>query len=85
MLKTSPRLFAFFYRYAAFSRVLRGPRAVPRLPGGSAPAFSAGRGGEDEIRAVAQKIANRNPAVLVGFNKENREAWQAVVKARKAL
>ena len=46
--------------------------------------FSTGRGGEDELRALADKIALRNPNVLLGFNKENRAAWQEAVKARKA-
>ena len=57
---------------------------VADVRGKVTPVFSTGRGGEDELRALADKIALRNPNVLLGFNKENRAAWQEAVKARKA-
>ena len=46
--------------------------------------YSAGRRGEEELRSVMQEIARHNPAVRFGFTKENRAAWQEIVKARKA-
>ena len=57
---------------------------VADVRGKITPVYSTGRRGEEELRSLAQKIAERNPGVMVGFNKENRTAWQEIVKARKA-
>ena len=46
-------------------------------------AANFGRGGEEQVLELMQRIAAKNPNVLLGFSAENRKAWQALVKAKK--
>lgn len=48
-------------------------------------AYSVGRKGEDELNALAARIAEHNPSVMLGFSADNRKAWQALVKQRKGV